>query len=99
MKNRTRNAVNRSAPFLLSLYSLIVVWFAIGNARSLTPSNAAPWYPKKHLTFSDLIANAKYDILGELYLPQADHSTGEFLLAPFPLNIVYGALFKKRKVA
>ena len=99
MKNRTRNAVNRSAPFLLSLYSPIVVWFAIGNTCLLTPSNAAPWFPKKHLTFPDLIANAKDDIIGEPYLPQADQSTSEFLLAPFPLNILYGALFKKRKVA
>ena len=99
LRNRTHNAVNRSVPFLLSLYSLIIVWFSMRKRRDAPRTNAAPWYRKRSLTFSDLIECAKEDILNEYIFLQDTKNTTEFLLAPFPLNIVYGLLRKKTKAA
>jgi hypothetical protein len=89
LRNRTHNAVNRSVPLLLSLYSLIIVWFASGDRSRITKPNAAPWYPKTALTFSDLIDCAKEDVISEFLSLHSIQITSEFLLAGFPLNIVY----------
>ena len=99
LRNRTHNAVNRSVPFLLALYSLIIVWFSLKKRRDAVRTNAAPWYRKRSLTFSDLMECAKEDILNEYIFQQDTKNTTGFLLAPFPLNIVYGLLRKKTKAA
>jgi len=63
LRNRSANAVRRSVPLLLALYSLIVVWFArhVGDPGAWVRSR--PWYPKEHVTFSDMLAAARQDIL------------------------------------
>lgn len=99
LRNRTANAVNRSVPLLLSLYSFIIVWFSSSRYLNTGRSLSTPWYKKKSLTFSNLIDYAREDILSEFLLLQDSDLTSEFLLAPFPLNIVYYLTSKRKKVA
>jgi hypothetical protein len=99
LRNRTHNAVNRSVPLLLSLFSLIIVWFAMKKHHGAIRTNAAPWYRKTSLTFSDLMECAKEDIITEYIFLQDTENTSEFLLAPFPLNIVYELLSKNPRAA
>lgn len=65
LRNRTPNAVRRSVPMLLALYSLLVVWFARHERHPETWVRRTPWYPKSHVTFSDMLAAAREDILRE----------------------------------
>ena len=99
LRNRTHNAVSRSVPMLFSLYSLIVTWFSLNNPEEKTPLNAAPWYPKVNVTFSDMIGYAKEDILKGYVFPQHHKNTSEFLLVPFPLNLIYTLMAEKRIAA
>jgi len=56
------NAILRTTPALLALYSLVTLWTNdLAAARKLTPRTAA-WYPKKFLTFSDAIAAVRREI-------------------------------------
>jgi len=65
LRNRSANAVRRSVPLVLALYSLIVVWFA-GHVRHPEAwVHRTPWYPKRDVTFSDMLAAARHDILAE----------------------------------
>jgi hypothetical protein len=66
LRNRTPNAVRRSVPMLLALYSLLVVWFARHVRHPETCVRRTPWYRKSHVTFSDMLAAAREDILREL---------------------------------
>jgi len=66
LRNRTPNAVRRSVPMLLALYSLVVVWFARHVRRPESWVQRTPWYRKSHVTFSDMLAAAREDILCEL---------------------------------
>jgi len=63
LRNRSANAVRRSVPLLLALYSLIVVWFARHVQLPGAWVRSRPWYPKEHVTFSDMLAAARHDIL------------------------------------
>jgi hypothetical protein len=65
LRNRTSHAVRRSVPMLLGLYSLIVVWFARHVRRPGAWVRRTPWYRKSHVTFSDMLAAAREDILCE----------------------------------
>jgi len=65
LRNRSANAVRRSVPLLLALYSLIVVWFARHVRDPGAWVRSRPWYPKEHVTFSDMLAAARQDILAE----------------------------------
>jgi len=66
LRNRTPNAVRRSVPMLLALYSLIVVWFACHVRHPEAWVRRTPWYRKSHVTFSDMLAAAREDIASEL---------------------------------
>ena len=66
LRNRSANAVRRSVPLLLALYSLIVLWFARHVQDPGAWVRSRPWYPKKHITFSDMLAAARHDLLAEL---------------------------------
>ena len=70
LRNRTGHAVRRSVPMLLALYSLIVVWFARHVRHPEACVRRTPWYPKSHVTFSDMLAAAREDILRELISSQ-----------------------------
>lgn len=55
----TRQAVRRTAPVAMLLYSLIVLWFAQEGHRHYAPV-FRPWYPKKrHASFADMLATLK----------------------------------------
>jgi len=99
LRNRTRSAISRSVPMLFALYSLIVVWFALNRPEEKSPVNVAPWYSKRHVTFSDMLSYARGEILEDCVFQQDAFYTCEFLLAPFPLNIIYDLLADKRKAA
>ena len=99
LRNRTRNAIRRSAPMLLALFSLIVVWFVSCEDQLHPCSNSAPWYRKKYVTFSDMIKSARLELLRSELFPQDCQFTAGFLLAPFPLNIIYSLIAKKPRAA
>jgi hypothetical protein len=65
LRNRTTRAVRRSVPLLLSTYSLIVVWFAKHVPSPESHKQDTPWYRKDSVTFSDMLAAARHDILRE----------------------------------
>ena len=65
LRNRPANAVRRSVPMLLALYSLIVVWFARHVRHPEAWVRRTPWYRKSPVTFSDMLAAAREDILHE----------------------------------
>lgn len=55
----TRQAVERTAPMAMLLYSLIVLWFAKEGHRLYRPL-PRPWYPhKKHASFADMLATLR----------------------------------------
>lgn len=66
LRNWSENSVKRSVPFLLGLYSLIVVWFELHVEEPESVPIEWPWYKKAHVTFSDMLRAARADILGEL---------------------------------
>jgi len=79
LRNRTANAVRRSVPMLLALYSLVVVWFAKHVRTPQSWKRSTPWYRKECVTFSDMLAAARQDILGELFFsrPMAETADSE----------------------
>jgi hypothetical protein len=55
----SRNAVQRTAPVAMLLYSLIVLWFVTAGHRHYRPV-VRPWYPqKRHATFTDMLATLR----------------------------------------
>jgi hypothetical protein len=66
LRNWSQTAVKRSVPLLLGLYSLIVVWFALHVEEPRRWRRHRPWYAKPCVTFSDMLAAARADILGEI---------------------------------
>jgi hypothetical protein len=55
----SRQAVRRTAPMAMLLYSLIVVWFAQVGHRLYKPSHW-PWYPsKRRPSFADMLATLR----------------------------------------
>jgi hypothetical protein len=50
------NAVARTTPSLMALFSLVTVWSTDLGARGLLLPRQAAWYPKRDLTFSDALA-------------------------------------------
>jgi hypothetical protein len=71
LRNRTAQAVRRSVPLLLATYSFIVVSFAKHVRVPEIHKQNTPWYQKGSVTFSDMLAAARQDILGELVLCQS----------------------------
>ena len=55
----TRQAVQRTAPTAMLLYSLIVLWFAREGHRYYQPPQR-PWYiGKVHASFADMLATLR----------------------------------------
>jgi hypothetical protein len=67
-QNRTRKAVQRTAPMALVLYSTVIVWFAQhGYHRCTFPTR--PWYRKKaSAAFIDMVATLRRESLREYFL-------------------------------
>lgn len=80
LRNRTSRAVRRSVPLLLGLYSLIVVWFACHVRNPHQRKRQTPWYRKPSVTFSDMLAAAREDILREVFSPHWGAKTRESLI-------------------
>ena len=68
-KKRGAKAVNRTVPFVLTIYALVVLWyFHHGNARDDVERarRRAPWYRKKREpSFSDMIAALRRQLWAE----------------------------------
>lgn len=80
LRNRSGEAVRRSVPMLMGLYSLIVVWFARHVRHPERCRRHMPWYVKECVTFSDMLAAARQDVLREAILRGSGAKTGEFFL-------------------
>ena len=83
LRNRCSRAVRRSVPLLLATYSLVVVWFAKHVRRPEEHKRDTPWYTKPSLAFSDLLAAARQDLLGEILLPRSGPKTVESKVSPW----------------
>lgn len=61
--NRTRRAVDRTAPMALWAYSLVVCWYAQwSRRRTVLPFREAPWYTRKTIpSFADMLATLRRD--------------------------------------
>ncbi|HBE02424.1 MAG TPA: hypothetical protein DC049_08095 [Spirochaetia bacterium] len=86
MRNRSRNAIIRSVPFLLSVYSIAIVWFTKCFKKPENAIRNTPWYKKEVITFSDMFAAARQDILQEIIKQSSGQNTGEFLF-PSPYKM------------
>lgn len=69
LRNWHANAVRRSVPLLLGVYSLVVVWFARHVENPESHKQDKPWYKKPSITFSDMLAAARQDLLNDLVFP------------------------------
>lgn len=82
LRNWSVKSVKRSVPFLLGLYSLIVVWFAQNVEDPESFRVECPWYEKPNVTFSDMLAAAKRDILAEIIYERPEEGQCEHLVWP-----------------
>ena len=65
-QNWTRQAVHRTAPLALVLYSLVLLWYAAEGHR-LASLVRRPWYPHKpHASFADMLATLRGACRGSL---------------------------------
>ncbi|MCK4275778.1 MAG: transposase [Phycisphaerae bacterium] len=79
LRNWSALAVRRSVPLLLGLYSLVVLWFALHVRRPRRYCQQTPWYRKRSITFSDMVAAVREDILRELISEGSAPGTCEHL--------------------
>ena len=86
LRNWSEKAVKRSVPFLLRLYSLIVVWFALHVEEPERFRLDRPWYKKPSVTFSDMLSAARGNILGELPFQRPQCAPCEHLLWPLSVR-------------
>lgn len=80
LRNRSGRAVVRSVPLLLGLYSLVVVWYARHVPAPQRQPQQSPWYQKRCVTFSDMLAAARADIMKESISHGSTPQTREHLL-------------------
>lgn len=95
LRNWSVKAVKRSVPFLLALYSLVVVWFALHVDDPERFRVEWPWYEKRNVTFSDMLTAARMDILGEIVYERPADGAGEHLI--WPLQMLSGMSPARRK--
>jgi len=86
LRNWSQKAVKRSVPFLLGLYSLIVVWFALHVEEPQRFRVQRPWYKKPSVTFSDMLSAARGNILAELLFQRPQCAHCEHLLWPLSVH-------------
>ena len=87
LRNRAETSVRRSVPMLLSVYTLVVVWFAKTVEEPEQWKQEAPWYKKPSLTFSDMLVAAREDVLNEILLPRTLPDVDDSKAAP-PVRVV-----------
>jgi hypothetical protein len=97
LRNWSRRAVGRSVPMLLGLYSLVVIWFALHVEEPERFCLERPWYKKSRITFSDMLAAAQGEIMGELLFQRPENAPCEHLLWPLkPLAAITHRCAKNR---
>jgi hypothetical protein len=99
LRNRTAKAVSRSVPLLLATYSLIVVWFAKHVRAPEAHKRATPWYAKSSVTFSDMLAAARRDILSEGVSSPPQSERAESKVTDNALSHLIPMLYDTRRVA
>lgn len=99
LRNWSSTAVRRSVPLLLGLYSMIVIWFHLTVEKPENHCQQRPWYAKAHLTFSDMLAAARSDILGELLYKHPGSDRCEQLLWRLSCGSAGPARRRKRNAA
>lgn len=55
-------AIERTTPLLLGLYSLVALWAQLGSAKGELKARQAAWYPKATPTFSDALAYVRREL-------------------------------------
>lgn len=83
LRNRCGAAVRRSVPLLLATYSVVVVWFAKHVRTPEAHKQHRPWYTKASVTFSDMLAAARQNVLSELLLSRSGAETVESKVPPW----------------
>lgn len=58
-------AIERSTPCLMALFSIVCLLAEELNKRKPLQPNATAWYHKKHITFSDVLAAVRLDLLSK----------------------------------
>lgn len=84
-QNRTELAVERTAPFALWMYSLVVLWYlATGQKLRSARHPVMPWYRDKAApAFSDMLATLRRASWSQgLFDPRGNHSTIRKRLLP-----------------
>lgn len=84
-QNRTELAVERTAPFALWMYSLVVLWYLdVGQKLRHARQAVMPWYRDKSApAFSDMLATLRRSSWSErLYDPRGEPSTSRKVLEP-----------------
>ena len=84
-QNRTERAVERTAPFALWMYSLVVLWYlSTGQHLRAARRPSLPWYRSKVApAFSDMLATLRRASWSQrLFDPRGNHSTSRKLLQP-----------------
>jgi len=99
MRNRSGNAVKRSVPMLLSVYSLIVTWYAAHVDDPEKIKMETPWYTKSSVTFSDMLAAVRQDVLRERLLWPSSADPCGFFLPPGPWMAANHNTRRKKKPA
>ena len=99
LRNRCSLAIRRSVPLLLATYSLVVVWFAKHVRDPEEHKQDTPWYTKPSIAFSDMLAAARQDLLGEILLPRSGAETVDSKAPPWPEVILHHALLPIRRPA
>ncbi len=61
-------AIERSTPCLMALFSIVCLMANTLHVRQNIQPNAAAWYPKIHVTFSDVLAAVRIEIFTEIKL-------------------------------
>ena len=56
-------AIERSTPCLMALFSIVCLFANTLNKRQPLQPNTTAWYSKKHITFSDVLAAVRLEIL------------------------------------
>ena len=85
LENHCENAVKRSVPTLLALFSIIAIWFRKQWQMEKPKLQTAPWYRKTEPTFSDALVAIRMDLLHHTFFSQPPYSVGLNLI-PAPLR-------------
>lgn len=81
-ENYCENAVKRTVPALLGLFSIIAVWFRKQWQLEPPKLQRAPWYRKTEPTFSDALCAIRLDLLDHTFLSDPLLRAGLDLIPP-----------------